>query len=159
MTFPRNAGQLPFFYNHKPTARRGYVLADKSPLYPFGFGLSYTRFELTKPQLSASSIAANGNVTVSVSVKNTGSVAGDEVVQLYIRDKFSSVTRAVKELKAFKRITVKAGETQNVSFNLGPEAFQMWDINMKRVVEPGEFDIMVGNSSENVETATLTITG
>ncbi|MFC4291457.1 glycoside hydrolase family 3 N-terminal domain-containing protein [Sphingorhabdus arenilitoris] len=159
VTFPRNVGQLPFFYNHKPTARRGYVLADKSPLYPFGFGLSYTSFTISKPTLSASSIGTDGNVTVTVSVKNTGAVAGDEVVQLYIRDKFSSVTRSVKDLKAFKRITVQPGTVQNVSFKLGPEAFQMWDINMKRVVEPGEFDIMVGNSSESFETATLTITG
>ncbi len=159
VTIPRSVGQLPMVYNHKPSARRPYLFTpeDSLPLFPFGFGLSYSTFEIGAPKLSASQIAANGSVTVTVDVHNTSSRAGDETVQIYVRDKESSVTRPVKELKAFRRLTLAAGETRAVSFTLTPEAFRMWDINMKRVVEPGEFDIMAGNSSENVKTATLTI--
>jgi beta-glucosidase len=158
VTFPRSAGQLPFVYNHKPTARRGYLFDSKEPIYPFGFGLSYSTFELGAPTLSAASIAANGTVTVNVPVKNTSNRAGDETVQIYVRDKVSSVTRSVKDLKAFKRVTLAPGETSNVTFTLSREAFQMWNDKMKRVVEPGEFDIMAGNSSANVKSVTLTIT-
>ncbi|APG61865.1 beta-glucosidase [Sphingorhabdus lutea] len=157
VTFARSAGQLPYFYNHKPTARRGYLFADSSPLYPFGFGLSYTNFDIGAPILSADNIAKDGKVTVTVTVKNTGQRDGDEVVQLYVRDKISSVTRSVMDLKAFQRVSIKAGESKQVNFILGPEAFQMWDINMNRVVEAGEFDIMVGNSSANVKMVTLNV--
>ncbi len=159
VTFARNVGQLPFFYNHKPTARRGYLFADASPLYPFGFGLSYSTFEMGAPQLSSSSIKADGTVTVTVPVKNTSNRAGDEVVQVYVRDKISSVTRSVKDLKAFRRVTLAPGETRNVSFTLDREAFQMWNDKMQRVVEPGEFDIMAGPNSADVKTVTLTVTG
>ena len=144
VTFPRNAGQLPFYYNHKPTARRGYLFDEKAPLYPFGFGMSYSTFELGAPTLSSATIAANGTVTVTVPVKNTSDRAGDETVQIYVRDKVSSVTRSVKDLKAFKRVTLAASESKNVIFTLTPEAFQMWNDKMQRVVEPGEFDIMAG---------------
>jgi beta-glucosidase len=157
VTFARSVGQLPFTYNHKPTARRGYLFADASPLYPFGYGLSYSTFEMGTPSLSASSIKAGGTVTVSVPVKNTSSRAGDEVVQIYVRDKISSVTRSVKDLKAFKRITLAPGESQNVSFALDREAFQMWNGEMKRVIEPGEFDIMAGPNSVDVKSVVLTI--
>jgi beta-glucosidase len=158
VTFARGVGQLPFTYNHKPTARRGYLFADASPLYPFGFGLSYSKFELGAPTLSAATIAANGSVTVTVPVTNSSNRAGDEVVQIYVRDKVSSVTRSVKDLKAFKRVTLAPGETKNVSFTLNREAFQMWNDKMQRVVEPGEFEIMAGPDSANVKTVTLTIT-
>jgi beta-glucosidase len=158
VTFPRNVGQLPFFYNHKPTARRGYLFSDKSPLYPFGHGLSYSAFEVGAPQLSVTSIDASGTVTVTVPVKNTGNRAGDEVVQFYVRDKVSSVTRSVMDLRAFKRVTLAPGESRTISFTLGKEAFQMWNDKMKRVVEPGEFDIMAGNSSAQLKSVTLTIT-
>jgi beta-glucosidase len=158
VTFARSVGQLPFTYNHKPTARRGYLFADATPLYPFGFGLSYSKFELGAPALSATKIAANGSVNVTVPVKNISNRAGDEVVQIYVRDKVSSVTRSVKDLKAFKRVTLAPGETRNVSFTLTSEAFQMWNDKMQRVVEPGEFEIMAGPDSANVKTVTLTVT-
>jgi beta-glucosidase len=158
VTFARSVGQLPFTYNYKPSARRGYLFADASPLYPFGFGLSYSKFELGAPTLSASTIAANGSVTVTVPVKNTSALTGDEVVQIYVRDKVSSVTRSVKELKAFRRVTLAPGEARNVSFTLTSEAFQMWNEKMQRVVEPGEFEIMAGPDSANVKTVTLTVT-
>jgi beta-glucosidase len=157
-TFPRSVGQLPFTYNHKPTARRGYLLADKSPLYPFGYGLSYSRFELGAPTLSSPSISKAGTVTVTVSVKNISTRAGDETVQIYVRDKQSSVTRSVKDLKAFKRITLAAGEQKNISFTLGKEAFQFWNDKMQRVVEPGDFDIMAGPNSVDLKSVTLSIT-
>lgn len=158
VTFPRSVGQLPFTYNHKPTARRGYLFADATPLYPFGYGLSYTSFDLSAPTLSAASIAANGSVNVTVTVRNNGAREGDEVVQLYVHQKISSVTRSVKDLKAFKRITLAAGESRDVTFTLDKEAFWMWNDTMQRVVEPGEFEIMAGNSSADVKTVTLTIT-
>jgi beta-glucosidase len=158
VTFPRNVGQLPFYYNHKPTARRGYLFDEKAPLYPFGFGLSYSTFELGAPTLSSATIAANGTVVVTVPVKNTSNRAGDETVQIYVRDKVSSVTRSVKDLKAFRRLTLAAGESKNVIFTLTPESFQMWNDKMQRVVEPGEFDIMAGPDSANLKTVTLTVT-
>jgi beta-glucosidase len=159
VTFVRNVGQLPFTYNHKPTARRGYLFADAAPLYPFGYGLSYSTFELGAPVLSAATIKAGEPVTVTVSVKNRSNRAGDEVVQVYVRDKVSSVTRSVKDLKAFRRVTLAPGETQNVSFTLTREAFQMWNDKMQRVVEPGDFEIMAGPNSVDVKTVTLTVTG
>ena len=158
VTFPRNVGQLPFFYNHKPTARRGYLFDEKAPLYPFGFGMSYSTFELGAPTLSSATIATKGTVAVTVTVKNTSDRAGDETVQIYVRDKVSSVTRSVKDLKAFRRVTLAAGESKNVIFTLTPESFQMWNDKMQRVVEPGEFDIMAGPDSANLKTVTLTVT-
>ncbi|OYU03092.1 MAG: beta-glucosidase [Sphingomonadaceae bacterium PASS1] len=158
VTFPRNVGQLPFYYNHKPTARRGYLFDEKAPLYPFGFGLSYSTFELGAPTLSSATIATNGTVAVTVPVKNTSDRAGDETVQIYVRDKVSSVTRSVKDLKAFRRVTLAAGESKNVIFTLTPESFQMWNDKMQRVVEPGEFDIMAGPDSASLKTVTLTVT-
>lgn len=157
VTVPRTVGQIPAFYNHKPTARRGYAFGDASPLYPFGYGLSYTTFKMSEPTLDSATIAADGTATMSVSVTNTGERAGDEVVQMYIRDKVSSVTRPVKELKGFARITLEPGETKTVSLPITPEALRFYNLDMVRVVEPGEFDIMVGNSSDNVQTTTLTV--
>lgn len=157
VTVPRNVGQIPAFYNHKPTARRGYAFADVSPLYVFGEGMSYTTFEISEPTLSAATIAADGTANVSVTVTNTGVVAGDEVVQMYLRDKVSSVTRPVKELKGFKRVSLEPGASETVTLPITKEALQFYNRDMKRVVEPGEFDIMVGNSSENVQTITLTV--
>jgi beta-glucosidase len=158
VTIPRSVGQLPFTYNHKPTARRGYLFSDKSPLYPFGHGLSYSTFELGAPTLSATAIPANGSVTVAVTVKNTSNRAGDETVQLYVRDKMSSVTRSVKDLRAFRRVTLAPGESKTVTFTLDSEAFRMWNQKMQRVVEPGEFDIMTGPNSVDLKTVTLTVT-
>jgi beta-glucosidase len=159
VTVARHVGQLPIFYNYKPTARRGYLFDTTAPLFPFGFGLSYTTFTQSAPRLSQASIAAGDSVTVSVDVQNSGQRAGDEVVQVYVRDRVSSVTRPVRELKAFRRITLAPGERRTVQFQLGPEAFQMWNRQMQRVIEPGAFDIMVGPSSAQTQTVQLTITG
>ena len=157
VTIPRNVGQLPVFYNAKPSARRGYLFDTTEPLYPFGFGLSYSTFEVGAPTLSATKITPTGNVTVSVPVRNTSARAGDETVQVYVRDVVSSVTRPIKELKAFRRITLAPGEARNVSFTLTPEAFWMWNDKMQRVVEPGDFEIMAGPDSVRVKSVTLTV--
>lgn len=147
ITFSRSAGMLPCYYNHKPASRRGYIDGDITPLYPFGYGLSYTRFEISGISLSKSEIGAGESTEVSVKVRNTGKMAGEEVVQLYIRDEYSSVTRPVKELKGFRRIRLEAGEEKIVKFTVSPEHLAFYDINMDYVVEPGSFRIMVGNSS------------
>ena len=157
VTTPRTVGQIPAFYNHKPTARRGYAFDDASALYPFGFGMSYTTFDIGEPVLSSATIANGGEASVTVSVSNTGSIAGDEVVQLYIRDKVSSVTRPVKELKGFARVSLAPGETKDVTLPIKPSALEFFNRDMERVIEAGEFDIMVGNSSVDVKSTTLTV--
>ncbi|HEY3404166.1 MAG TPA: glycoside hydrolase family 3 N-terminal domain-containing protein [Ohtaekwangia sp.] len=158
ITIPRSVGHVPAYYSYKPAARRGYLFDDVSPLYAFGYGLSYTTFEVGTPQLSASSIKTDGSVKVTVEVKNTGSVKGDEVVQLYIRDKVSSVTRPVKELKDFKRVTIEPGQTKQVEFDITPEKLSFYDIDMNFTVEPGEFDVMVGNSSRDQDLKHVSLT-
>jgi beta-glucosidase len=147
ISFARSAGHLPVFYNYKPTARRGYLFDDVSPLFAFGYGLSYTTFEYSNVRLAKSRIGINETTMVSVDIKNTGNRAGDEVIQMYIRDRVSSVTRPVKELKGFTRISLKPGESTTVSIDITPEKLSFYDIDMNWVVEPGEFDIMVGSSS------------
>jgi beta-glucosidase len=157
VTIARSVGQLPMFYNQKPTAHRGYHFASAEPLFPFGYGLSYTTFEIGAPRLSAARIGAADSVTVSVDVRNSGAVAGDEVVQLYVRDVFSSITRPVKELKAFRRVSLAPGATTVVEFTLGKNAFAFYDAAMQYVVEPGEFQIMVGPNSVDLKTAVLRV--
>ncbi|MGK6320546.1 glycoside hydrolase family 3 N-terminal domain-containing protein [Sphingomonas sp. DT-204] len=157
VSIPRSVGQLPMFYNYKPTAHRGYLFSPNTPLFPFGYGLSYTSFEIGTPRLSSPTIARDGSVDVAVDVANTGARAGDEVVQVYVRDDVSSVTRPVKELKAFRRVTLKPGERQTLIFRLDHHAFELWDKDMKRVVEPGTFTIMTGGNSVDLKTATLTV--
>ncbi len=159
VTIPRSVGQLPMFYNVKPSARRGYLFDSVEPLYPFGFGLSYTSFDVGAPRLSSDRIAANGSVTVSVPVRNTGARAGDETVQIYVHQLVSSVTRPIKELKAFERITLNPGESKTVTFVLTSEAFRMWNASMQRVVEPGAFEIMAGPNSVDLKTVLLNIGG
>jgi beta-glucosidase len=149
ITIPRSVGHLPAYYNYKPAARRGYLFDDVSPLYSFGYGLSYTKFEFGAPRLAKTAIKKNESTAVSVEVKNVGPVSGDEVVQLYIRDRVSSVTRPLKELKGFKRITLAPGQTTTVTLPIDFERLAFYDINMKYVVEPGEFEIMIGNSSRD----------
>jgi beta-glucosidase len=158
ITIPRSAGHLPAFYNFKPTARRGYLFDDVSPLYPFGFGLSYTTFQIANVRLSKSRIGSDGATKVTAEVTNTGRREGTEVVQMYIRDLVSSVTRPMKELKGFQKIALAAGETRTVSFDITPEQLAFWDINMKFTVEPGEFEIMVGNSSSDADLQKVTLT-
>ena len=154
----RNVGQLPMFYNHKPSARRGYLFDEVTPLYPFGWGLSYTTFNIGAPTLSASTIKAGDGVTVRVPVTNAGSRAGDEVVQAYLRQNISSVTRPVKELAGFARVTLQPGEAREVAITLEPRSFMMWNRDMQRVIEPGEFTIMVGPNSQDVQSITLMVT-
>jgi beta-glucosidase len=159
ISFPRTSGHIPAYYNYKPSARRGYNLGfDVSPLFAFGHGLSYTSFEYSTPALSAASIKTNGKVTVSVNVKNTGSRKGAEVVQMYIRDDYASVARPVKELKGFKKIWLEPGQSQTVNFIIDAEALSFYDANMKWVVEPGDFTIMVGTASDKTENVKLTVT-
>ena len=150
MTIPRTAGQVQMYYNHKPSHYR-YKLQDipNEPLYPFGFGLSYTTYEYSDLQLSKSEIAPNENIDVSVTVKNTGAREGVEIAQLYIRDCISFVTRPVKELKGFQRVALKAGESKRISFTLTPEHLRYYNLEMERVVEPGTFKVMVGGSSRD----------
>ena len=151
ISIPRSVGHIPAFYNHKPSARRGYLWDDASPLFPFGFGLSYTSFEIGTPKLTKKKIGPKGSTQVVVDVTNTGKRAGAEVVQLYIRDLVSSVTRPVKELKGFKKVFLKPGESATVTLDITPASLSFYDINMKYVVEPGDFEIMVGTSSQDAD--------
>ncbi|RRN66313.1 glycoside hydrolase family 3 N-terminal domain-containing protein [Caulobacter sp. 602-1] len=157
VSIARDVGQLPIYYNRKPTARRGYLGGDTSPLYPFGFGLSYTTFDIGAPRLAKAKIGQGETVKVEVDVTNTGKAAGDEVVQLYIHDEQASVTRPVLELKHFKRVTLAAGARTTVSFEIKPSDLWMWNLDMKRVVEPGDFSILVGPNSVDLKKATLTV--
>lgn len=147
-TFPRSVGQLPVYYNHKPIVHeRSFVEGSYSPLFPFGFGLSYTTFEYSNFKVNKAKVISGEPVVVSVEVTNSGDREGDEIVQLYIRDKVSSVTRPVKELKDFKRISLAKGETKTVEFTITADKLQFYNLDMKRVVEPGEFEVMVGKNS------------
>jgi beta-glucosidase len=151
ITFAKTTGQLPLFYNYTPSGRvDDYVdLRDEQAQFPFGFGLSYTTFQFSKPRLEKSKIHKGDSTVVHMDVTNTGEIPGDEVVQIYIHDKVSSVVRPVKKLKGFKRITLKPGETKKVSLEITPEHLAFYNIDMEYVVEPGEFEIMVGNSSRD----------
>lgn len=159
VTFPRAVGQVPIYYNHMNTGRppdansrytSKYLDVPWTPQFPFGFGLSYTQFKITNLQLSTQRIRPDGKLTVTVEVENVGRRAGDEVVQLYIRDVTASMTRPVKELKGFQRITLRPGEKRRVEFILGPESLGFYNREMRFVVEPGEFKVMVGSSSEDL---------
>ncbi|MEI6948655.1 glycoside hydrolase family 3 N-terminal domain-containing protein [Paraflavisolibacter sp. H34] len=159
ISFPRTAGHIPAYYNHQPSARRGYHLGfPTGPLFPFGHGLSYTTFRYGPLRLSASSMPKNGSVTLSVEVKNTGAHRGAEVVQLYIRDEFSSVPRPVKELKGFQKIWLEPGQAQTVTFSIAPDLLAFYDRDMKWGVEPGDFLLMVGTSSEKTDSIRLKVT-
>lgn len=160
ITIPRSVGHLPVFYNYKPSARRGYLFDDVSPLYAFGYGLSYTTFAIENVRLEKKTIRANGSTRVMAEVTNTGKREGTEVVQMYIRDAVSSVTRPVKELKGFQKVTLRPGEKKTVSFDITPDLLSFYDVKMKYVVEPGEFFVMVGNSSrdQDLKKVTLAVT-
>jgi beta-glucosidase len=157
MSVPRSVGHVPAYYNYKPSARRGYLFDDVSPLFPFGYGLSYTKFEISEQRLAKNMIAVGESTTLDVDVTNMGDRTGDEVVQLYIRDLVSSVTRPVKELKGFERIALQPGEKRTVTFDITPEQLSFWNIDMECVVEPGEFAIMVGPNSQELRSVTLTV--
>ncbi len=169
MTFPKNVGQIPLFYNHKNTGRplaegkwfekfrSNYLDVDNEPLYPFGYGLSYTTFRYSDITLDKTVMGQDGSVTATVSVTNTGKRDGAEVVQLYIRDLVGSITRPVKELKGFEKVFIKAGESKTISFKITPELLRFYDYDLNHVAEPGDFDIMIGGSSQAVKTARLTL--
>jgi beta-glucosidase len=157
VSIARSVGQLPIFYNHKPTARRGYLFDTTKPLYPFGYGLSYTSFDISAPRLAKAQIRPDERVAVAVDVANTGRRKGDEVVQLYIHDEVSSVTRPVLELKRFKRVSLEPGARTTVEFELGPEDLAFYGLDMKRIVEPGAFTVSAGPNSVDLKSATLTV--
>jgi beta-glucosidase len=157
ISVPRSAGQLPDYYYYKPSARLQYLDSSTEPLYPFGWGLSYSSFGYANLSVSPAVIGPEGKTRVSVDVTNRGSLRGDEVVQLYIRDEVSSVTRPVKELRGFRRITLEPGQTRKVEFILGPEELSFLNLEMQRVVEPGSFKIMVGGNSVDLIETTLNI--
>ncbi|HSE40702.1 MAG TPA: glycoside hydrolase family 3 C-terminal domain-containing protein, partial [Acidobacteriota bacterium] len=161
VSFPRHVGQIPIYYNHKNTGRppsgeqytSKYLDVAGTPLYPFGFGLSYTSFRYDQLRLSSTKLGMIETLNVTVELKNTGSVFGEEVVQLYVRDRVGSVTRPVKELKGFQKIGLKAGESKIVSFTIKPDQLAFYNLEMKRVVEPGDFTVFVGGNSEDVLSA------
>jgi beta-glucosidase len=158
ITVPRSVGQLPDYYYYKPSAKREYLGSTTEPLFPFGWGLSYSTFAYSKPQASPDNIGPFGRAKISVEVANTSSVRGDEVAQLYIRQDISSVTRPVKELRGFRRITLNPGETKVVDFTLGPDELSFLNRDMQRVVEPGAFTIMIGGNSVNLIETKLNVT-
>ena len=157
ITVPRSVGQLPDYYYAKPSAHRPYLFSSNGPLFPFGFGLSYSTFRYDRLRVTPATIPASGTATVEVDVTNTSDRAGDEVTQLYIRDEVSSVTRPIKELRGFERFNLKPGETRTVRFTVGPKELQFYNREMKRVVEPGKFKIMVGPNSQNLTEAELEV--
>ena len=170
-TFPKNVGQIPLFYNHKNTGRplqegrwfekfrSNYLDVSNEPLYPFGYGLSYTTFAYSDIHLSSTEMSADGELTATVTVTNTGSRDGAEVVQLYIRDLVGSVTRPVKELKGFEKIFLKAGESRKVSFSITPELLKFYNYDLQFVCEPGDFDVMIGGNSRDVKKARFLLKG
>lgn len=169
MTFPQNVGQIPLYYAHKNTGRplaegkwfekfrSNYLDVSNDPLYPFGYGLSYTTFSYSDVTLSSNKMDKNGKVTASVTVTNTGKRDGAEVVQLYIHDLVGSITRPIKELKGFEKITLGAGESRKVTFTITPDLLRFYDYNLNYVAEPGDFDVMIGTNSQSVKTARLTL--
>ncbi len=160
VTIPRSIGQLPLFYNHKPSALRGYLFESTEPLFPFGYGESYTTFEYSNLQLSTDQIGPQGRTTATVEVTNTGDRAGADVVQMYLRDRVSSVTRPVQELRGFERVTLDPGETTTVTFEIGPDDLSFWGPDMEEIVEPGLFELRIGHSATDIaQTASLEIVG
>ena len=157
ITVPRSAGQLPDYYYQKPSAKREYLGSTTQPLYPFGWGLGYSSFKYSDVKISPAEIGPQGQTKVSVNITNTGRFAGDEVAQLYIRDEVSSVTRPIKELRGFRRVTLSPGETKTAEFTLGPEELSFLNREMQSVVEPGTFKIMVGGNSVDLAEAKLDV--
>jgi beta-glucosidase len=166
-TFPQNVGQVPIYYAHKNTGRpleqgkwfskfrSNYLDVSNDPVYPFGYGLSYTRFSYSDIKLSSTSLKGNQTLTASVTVTNTGTREGKEVVQLYIRDVVGSVTRPVKELKGFQKIELKAGESKTVSFAITPNDLKFYNYDLKYDWEPGDFVIMIGGNSRDVKSGNV----
>ena len=159
ISIPRSVGQLPIYYDHKPGAQfLPYVTESNTPLYPFGYGLSYTTYQYGAPQLSSSGISRRGSVIVTVAVRNTGNRPGEETVELYVHEKIASVSRPVKELKGFARVHLEPGETKQVPIRLEAAQLAIWNRAMRHVIEPGVFEVMVGPSSTQLKTANLVVT-
>jgi beta-glucosidase len=159
LTVARSVGQLRMIYNHKPSAYfHKYALEKKKPLYPFGFGLSYTKYKYSKPRLSSNELKKGKPVTISFEIENYGDMDGEEIVQLYIRDNVSSATRPVKELKGYKRVFLVKGTSKTVSFEIDESMLAFYDINMDYCVEPGDFSIMVGSSSADIDLKSVNLT-
>ena len=166
-TFPQNVGQVPMYYAQKNTGRplgagkwfekfrSNYIDVSNDPLYPFGYGISYTKFVYSDIKVSSKSLKGNQTLTASVSVSNTGKRNGKEVVQLYIRDLVGSITRPVKELKGFKKVEINAGEIKTVTFSITPEDLKFYNSDLKFDWESGDFEIMIGTSSADVKKATV----
>ena len=170
MTMPKALGQIPIYYNHLNTGRpvpegvteyrkyqSNYIDVRNDPLYPFGYGMSYTTFEYGKPRLSATTMKADGNITLTVNVRNSGNRDGDEVVQLYIHDMVATIARPVKELKGFERISLKAGESRDVTFTINADMLKFYNSNLQYVAEPGDFEVMVGGNSRDVQKIRFTL--
>ncbi len=170
MTMPKAMGQIPIYYNHLNTGRpvpegakeyrkfqSNYIDVRNDPLYPFGYGLSYTTFEYGKPRLSATKMSAGGKLTLTVNVRNTGRYDADEVVQMYIHDLAATIARPVKELKGFERISLKAGESRDVVFTIDAEALKFYNSDLQYVAEPGDFEVMVGGNSRDVQSLKFTL--
>ena len=165
-TFPRSVGQIPLFYNHMNTGRppsktdkytSKYIDSPVSPLYPFGYGLSYTTFDYSNLRIDKTKISKVDSLNVSIDVTNSGKRNGVEVVQLYIRDVVASVTRPVKELKGFKRVNLQPEKTKTIKFMITPDMLSFYNKNMEKVVEHGDFDIMVGSSSDKYLTTAFNV--
>ncbi|HXY41734.1 MAG TPA: CIA30 family protein, partial [Vicinamibacteria bacterium] len=159
ITFPRSVGDLPAFYNHKPSANRTWAFSTRKPLFAFGHGLSYTTFKLDNLRLEPKPIALGGTAQVMVDVTNTGSREGDEVPQLYVHQKVAPVTRPVMQLRGFERVTLKPGEKRTVTFALTPDSLSMIGLDMREVVEPGLFEVMVGPGSDRTQKLELAVVG
>ena len=159
VTIPRSVGMVRYNYDEEPSAHRGYLFANNSPLFPFGYGLSYTTFRIGAPHLSSPTLAPGGAVTVTVNVRNTGKVTGSEVVQMYVHQLVTSVAEPTRELKGFKRVWLAPGASQQVRFTLRPKDFAIWNQYMRHVVEPGEVHVLVGPDSVDLKRATLQVTG
>ena len=157
ITMPKSVGELPAYYSRKPSRMRSYVNESNQPLFPFGFGLSYTTYNYGKPTLNKTSISKTENITVTIPVTNTGKVLGEETVQLYIRDEVSSGSRPIMELKDFAKVKLNAGETKNVTFTITPEKLMFYNYELKKVLESGDFKVMIGPNSANVQTVAFTV--
>ena len=157
ISFPKSVGQLPDYYDHKPSRNRSYLFDGREPIYPFGFGLSYTQFKFDNVRVEPKTIRTGGNAKVSVDITNTGSRAGDEVAQLYIHQRIASRTRPVKQLRGFRRVSLEPGQKMTVEFTLTPDDLSLIDFNMNKVVEPGVFDVMVGPSSADTSSVPLEV--
>jgi len=157
LTVPKSVGQLPIYYNHKPSSLRNYIFSDREPLFPFGYGLSYTTFRYDNLRVEPETIKPDGRATVRVDITNTGDREGDEIAQMYVHQRVSDVTRAVLELKGFRRVHLKPGEKTTVEFEVTPKALSLWNLEMKFVVEPGMFDLRVGPNSEDLQSVPLKV--